>query len=949
MYITTPQIFAVTETWLTNSILNNEILPSGYTIFRCDRNSRGGGVMLCVDEQLPCKLVSVFSDIETIVITICGNPAITICLSYNPPGASAETLDALFSTIGDVADVGNVIILGDFNCPDINWASLSATAPYSLKFCDLIFDKNLSQLVSSPTHVKGNILDLVITNCEDRLGRVMVDEANECSDYFIIRFVINSFASHPSKCSKFSVVPDFSKADYDSMFSFFLDHDFSNFYESKNIDELWLYLKLLLSEAIDLLVPSVRVSNYHTPKWFTPNIRHSINKLRHRRRKFSKRPSVSAQDAIIREENRIKACIENARADWERKLVEDFASSNNYKIYSHIRSLSRHTSFPNPMTLGSDVAMCPETKAELFNRFFHSVLSLSAVNSLHPTTITTGPLSSLQINPLDTLEALESLDGSKAMGVDGISPKVLKRCALAIYEPVTHLFQLSLDQGLLPQEWKIHLVTPVFKSGDRSLVENYRPISLLCILSKVLERLIFDNLIDHMSKILNPYQFGFLRGKSTIQNLLIFYGDIMNAVGRRYQVDAIYLDFRKAFDSVPHAQLLIKLESYGITGNLWSWFRNYLTNRQQTTSVDGHRSNYLPVTSGVPQGSILGPLLFIIFLNDLPSVITSSRILKYADDTKCYKTITNPNDAVLLQSDLDNVGNWSVSNEISFNLSKLASVHINCRCPNSVGSIYSMCYVNIISQPTQRDLGIKVSEDLSWTSHHTSIMSKAYSKMGMIRCAFSCFCPVSTKLKLYISLIRSQLLYGSQLWRPMLIKDIQKLERVQRRATKFILVDASSNYKSRLLTLGLLPLMMVYELNDIMFFINNLKSRTRSFDILQFVSFSSSKTRSGSVKLVYKRSLINAEKNFYFSRLVKLWIALPVLDLTVSPLTLRAKLKKLLWAVFVDKFDPTIPCTYHFICPCSTHPFQPQHFRINIHFNTITYCSSVFNFFRQPD
>jgi len=173
------------------------------------------------------------------------------------------------------------------------------------------------------------------------------------------------------------------------------------------------------------------------------------------------------------------------------------------------------------------------------------------------------------------------------MGIDSISPKVLKHCALAIFEPVNHLFQLSLDQGYLPQEWKLHLVTPVFKSGDRSLVNNYRPISLLCIISKVLERLIFDHIIDYLSsKVLNTHQFGFLRGKSTIQQLLLFLGDITNAINEHLQVDAIYLAFRKAFDSVPHDKLLLKLQAIGISGCLWLWFRAYLTNRQQATVIE---------------------------------------------------------------------------------------------------------------------------------------------------------------------------------------------------------------------------------------------------------------------------------------------------------------------------------------------------------------------------
>ena len=211
----------------------------------------------------------------------------------------------------------------------------------------------------------------------------------------------------------------------------------------------------------------------------------------------------------------------------------------------------------------------------------------------------------------------------------------------------------------------------------------------------------------------------------------------------------------------------------------------------------------------------------------------------------------------------------------------------------------------------------------------------------MIRRTFSCHCPVGTKLKLYTSLIRSQLQYGSQLWRPMHAKDIHKLEQMQRRATKFILNNVSSNYKSRLLALWLLPLMMLYELNDVMFFINNVKSPSQSFDILNGVTFSSSNTRSCSGKLVHRSSSTNSQRHFYFTRLVKLWNALPVLDMSLSSLTLRAKIKDFLWSAFVDKFNPSDSCTFHFICPCAKCSAIPK----PSNYRTLWITTSFFFFF----
>lgn len=312
----------------------------------------------------------------------------------------------------------------------------------------------------------------------------------------------------------------------------------------------------------------------------------------------------------------------------------------------------------------------------------------------------------LQIDPADTYQVLSSLNPSKAMGLDEISPKVLKYCACAIFEPLTHLFQLCIDQGFLPQEWKLHVITPIFKSGDRSMISNYRPISLLCIVSKVLEMLVFDHIIGYLSAtVINPSQFGFLKGKSTIQQLLVFLEHIHSEMRKGGQVDSIYLDFRKAFDSVSHPKLLLKLSASGITGNLWLWFKGYLSDRYQCTSIEQCKSSFLPVLSGVPQGSILGPILFIIYINDLPGSVNHSRVLSFADDTKCYKGIHESAHAIKLQQDLDGVGQSSSVEKLDFNIGKFALVRFHSR-QTQFNTSYSMNGVEINEVMSHKDLGI---------------------------------------------------------------------------------------------------------------------------------------------------------------------------------------------------------------------------------------------------
>ena len=224
------------------------------------------------------------------------------------------------------------------------------------------------------------------------------------------------------------------------------------------------------------------------------------------------------------------------------------------------------------------------------------------------------------------------------MGCDGISPKLLKNCALALYQPLHHLFSLSLLQNYLPSEWRTHLIEPIFKSGNRNSVRNYRPISLLCAVSKVVERLVYNGIVDFVSNSVSIQQFGFLRGRSALQQLLIMFNTLICPGS---QTDVLYLDFRKAFDSVYHNELLHKLWNFGITNNLWLWIKAYLTGRLQYVSVGQSVSSCLPVVSGVPQGSILGPLLFLIFINDLPTSLETSMVFLYADDAKCVLPISS--------------------------------------------------------------------------------------------------------------------------------------------------------------------------------------------------------------------------------------------------------------------------------------------------------------------
>ena len=285
--------------------------------------------------------------------------------------------------------------------------------------------------------------------------------------------------------------------------------------------------------------------------------------------------------------------------------------------------------------------------------------------------LTSALLSDISISEEEVVHHLWNLDPSKSPGPDNIPGLILKPCSTVIAPSLCSQFNHSLKTGTLPTEWKSANVTPVHKKNKKEPASNYRPISLLPLISKVLERCVCYRFYDHLHEIINKAQYGFIHSRSCVLQLLTTLHHVGQLLDNNVQTDIIFLDFAKAFDSVDHIILLKKLKSYGISGNMYNWFTDYLHGRKQRVVVDGVASGWSQVTSGVPQGSILGPMLFVLFINDLPDIFpppTSTGL--YADDTKLYNAIKSSHDCDHLQQALSCADDWSKQSNIVFNVSK---------------------------------------------------------------------------------------------------------------------------------------------------------------------------------------------------------------------------------------------------------------------------------------
>ena len=866
--------------------------------------------MIAVKQSKSYEVLSSPPDLELIAIKI---NSITYCLVYIPPNSSEEYVQKYLDFITFLnSSFNDLVLLGDFNFGDINWESLDGYSPLSKRFCDIIFDLNLIQLIDQPTHTAGNILDLILTNIPDSIFNIHIYDNPPLpipSDHYIITFNIST-SSVLSKTKGPCNILNFSKGDYEGLCFFLSTVDLSPCFQSKDIEFIWSYLSAIIKDAIYKFIPVAPIHYNKQPVWFNSDIRHHINCLRTLRRKLNKHPTNNNKTKYNNSSTLLQTKIRSAKDNYESNLVASFTNTNNSKIYKYIRSLSKSNPIPPTMHHNGIFVNTDSDKANIFNDYFYSVFTQSSPDYLPPSDTATVPIN-ITISEEDVYNALINLDTTKATGPDNIPPIVLSKCASVLCQPLCYLFSLTLKYGYLPTDWKIHKIIPIFKSGDPTLVKNYRPISLLSNTSKVLERIIYDKIIDHISCQIKPAQFGFMQNCSTTQQLLLF---LSNAFTTRHQLDTVYLDISKAFDTVCHVNLLHKLSTFNISGKLWLWIKNYLTSRSQYVSINNSYSYLLPVVSGVPQGSILGPLLFIMYMNDLPDAIHWSKTLLFADDTKCFKHIKSPDDQQCLQHDLNNLSSWSATSCLSFNSSKSTHISLNCKSLTS----YNIRGMPINTTHNHKDLGIIINDNLNWNTHHDAILSRAYRTLGLIRRTFSKTISTLAKAKLYISLIRSQVLYCSPVWRPHLIKDIKKLEQLQRRATKYILSDYISDYKTRLTQLHMLPLMYILEISDVLFLIKNLKNPTNNFNINNYISFSTSNTRSCGIKLRHNVSTTSKERHFYFNRISRLWNSIPIINLNLSFSTIKHRIKSYFWEHFTASFHPDDPHKLHSLCPCSS-------------------------------
>jgi len=854
--LSTP-ILAITESWLKPYMTDAQISLTGYKCLRADRpNRKGGGCLLYVTESLLVTDNFSYSDKYCNLLYCCiDSMDAIIAVIYRPPDAPIEsfkeTLNHLQTKLGKrqkAEKMPGIFLMGDFNLPEIDWEFPDHTQCHSkndqlaakelLDFADRNF---LSQAVNKPT--RGvNIIDLVFTNRSQDIVETNTTDT-QISDHNLVQLTLGYNPMQPERRTpkvfdkhSFRAV-DFHRADFDKMNSQFSAVD-------------WPLLEELCdkegdgSDFLELITLTVlQVTLINSPKKPVDDpggrkrakTRQSRDRyiLKRRRRKINARihalkeksPTSNKIAILTKEANiltfEIRELIVHHLNEMEAKAVSTIKTNPRY-FYSFAKRHAKTKSSVAPIRDSHGVLKTePAEKAELLQSQYMKVFSNpelanieSCTDGLNPSP--SGKLDHISFDTDDIIEAIKELDAHSATPEGDIPAKILVKCKEALALPLFKLWDKSFRTGVIPQKLKTQYITPVFKKGDRTDAANYRPVSITSHLIKIFERVLRKHIVAHMesNNFLSPNQHGFRKKRSCLTQLLSHVDNVLKTLNEGEEVDVIYLDYAKAFDKVDHKILLAKAKRYGISGQTLQWLTEFLGNRLQTVLVEGAKSTFSVVLSGVPQGTVLGPILFILYIDDQLEILVTALGKVFADDTKLVGKIIDMAAKSLLQEDLFNVISWAINNNMQLNEKKFEVLNYKLNHSQLLREMpfssenyeYSLTTGDAIEPvKTVRDLGVLLSNDCSWTPHIHKMLEGARTMAAWVLSVFSNRSPF-LMLTLFKTMVRSKLEYCCPVWNPHKISDIKAIENIQRNYTRRINGCQDIDYWARLKKLGIMSL-----------------------------------------------------------------------------------------------------------------------------------------------
>lgn len=821
-------IICLTETNFNGGVFDGEILDNRYNVFRRDRQDttickdEGGGVLIATRKDLNVlRQTAKESSVEDVWISIIDHdhkPTLNICVCYLPQYLTKDELSCFYDnlqvSILNAKESESFLIVGDFNTRNLTWTrsitsmALAPSDPLDFKarlLMETLSICNLTQFQNIPNH--NNVyLDLVLSTIDNI--QVYGADALTRLDRHHPAFVIDVSEIRIKKplTNKNEMHLNFHKCDFSKINNDLHNVKWNEVLCSPSLDESVRTFYSQLNYIIKKHTPLTKSKDYNFPIWYSPALRNCLEEKNRFHRQFKMYGNPRDYDIFSLLRARCKRLTTSCYRNFV-SSVEDSLDNDIKGFWRFINSKKGHVSIPQTVNYCQQSSSDGVGICELFSKYFGSVLVRDDCSENNLTSDCIGPfdlgsgLANIEIKIEDILLKIKQLDSNKGSGPDGIPTSFIKMCGEELSIPLVILYNRSLRTGIFPIAWKTAHIIPVLKSGDKSNCENYRPISILSCIAKLFESLVYNYIFCQVKPYLSDKQHGFIKGRSTISNLLEYKHFLCSSFAVGGQVDAVYTDFSKAFDKVNHTILCHKVSALGIHGSLLRWLKSYLQNRSQLVAIKGFISSPASVTSGVPQGSHLGPLLFIIFINDLVSKM-SSHCLLYADDLKVFSKIDNVNDCIKLQKDLQRLSEWCSVNKMYLNVSKCFFISFTKK-HNKIIYTYTLDNIALDRRTIARDLGVLFDAELSFRQHYEHITKRSRQLLGFIIRNTKDFKKPGSLIYLFQALVRTVLEYGCQVWSPFYAVHTNNIDSVQNKMLKILSyrVNKSNsllNYEQRL-------------------------------------------------------------------------------------------------------------------------------------------------------
>ena len=801
-----PSIIGLTETWLSTNPNPPFALDGHDFIFNSRKEKAGGGVGLYVSKNYSynvCNDITIMNDIlESLFIEIVlpGQKNVIIGVVYRPPSSNTLEFVSSLNNILNNFEMNNkeCFVMGDFNIDLLKYD----TDNLCHEFLETFLSNSFFPLVSKPTRItntSSTLIDNIFSNVIPHSDSYII--LSDISDHYPIftQFTLsNSIKGRRPRPLRRRVSPE-SIARLGAS----LEHaDWSNVYNTDDVNTSYNNFLDVLNKEIDACIPlqKDKVNNYKiTPRlpWISKSILRCINKKNRLYYKYksdltdrSKSKYTSYKNALIRILRYEKKKYFVNRLEFYKHDMQ-----NTWKILKEAMNLVHNKNKVIRIKRDNEIIDDSNRIADIFNNHFSLIGETLAQNIpqsnksfkdfLHPPNANS--IFFVPTHKYEIIDIVSHLNNKKSSGFDNINNVIVKGIIPVIVDPLVHIFNLSFLNGEVPNVMKIAKVIPLFKKGDIQDVNNYRPISLLSSLSKVLEKLIHKRTLNFLKdqNILCDFQFGFRDNHSTSHALLSLVEKVAHALDSSSHMVGILLDFSKAFDTINHDILLHKLSNYGIRGKALGWFRSYLSDRKQFVFIDGHTSELQHVNCGVPQGSLLGPLLFIIYINDFYRSSDIASFILFADDTNLFFSHSNPNTLVeIVNSELQKTIQWIRANRLSLNLQKTKYILFS----NSIDSlptdlVFDDASLEKVSH--SKFLGVIIDNKLSWKAHIDNIANKISRNIGILN-RLKTQLPSTALLTLYSSLTLPYLNYGLLAWGNAHQTSLDKILLLQKRAVRII-------------------------------------------------------------------------------------------------------------------------------------------------------------------